>query len=120
MILFATSRHRLYRSISNKESRPPVYDAHSNVDGREEKANIGELPVCLQFYEANMTEQEKLLITKYDLLFEARLTRVEATMDHVDATLKEIKTDLRWMLGIMLGFSGILLSLMAKGFNWLG
>ncbi len=71
----------------------------------------------------NMTDHEKLLITKYDLLFESRLTKVEATMDHVcksmDDNFKEIKSDLRWMFGIMLTFSGVLLGLMAHGFKWL-
>jgi len=65
-----------------------------------------------------MTEYEKMLITKYDLLFESRLTRVEATMDNLDQHIKEIKSDLRWMFGIMLGFSGIMMGLMAKGFHW--
>lgn len=65
-----------------------------------------------------MTEQEQMIITKYDLLFESRLTRVETTMDNIDQHIKEVKSDLRWMFGIMLGFSGILLGLMAKGFHW--
>ncbi len=65
-------------------------------------------------------EQEKLLITKYDLLFESRLTRVETTMDNLDKHIVEIKSDLRWLLGVMLGFSGVMLGLMAKGFHWLG
>ncbi len=69
-----------------------------------------------------MTEQEKLLITKYDLLFESRLAKTEATMDymyaHMNDSFKEIKSDLRWMFGIMLGFGAILLGLMAKGFHW--
>jgi hypothetical protein len=76
-----------------------------------------------------MTEHEKQLITKYDLLFESRLTRVETSMDNIDRRIdnlhshmnegfKEIKQDLRWMFSIMLGFSGILLGLMAKGFKW--
>jgi putative ribosome biogenesis GTPase RsgA len=76
-----------------------------------------------------MTEQESLLLTKYDLLFEARLTKVETTMDEISKSLdyrtedlkdliKEVKADLRWMFGIMLGFSGIMLGLMAKGFHW--
>jgi hypothetical protein len=67
-----------------------------------------------------MTENEQISINKYDLLFESRLTRVETTMDNIDQHIKEIKSDLRWMFGIMLGFSGILLGLMAKGFHWFG
>ena len=66
-----------------------------------------------------LTDHEKLIITKYDLYFESRLTRLEVTCDNLVKNVQEIKTDLRWMLGIMLGFSGIMLSLMAKGFHWL-
>ncbi len=73
-----------------------------------------------------MTEQENITITKYDLLFESRLTRVEKIMDlfnkrmdHLDKNMadnfKEIKTNLRWLLGIIIGFGG---GLMAKGFHW--
>lgn len=82
------------------------------------------------------TEHEKMLITKYDLLFESRLSKVETTIDNLDKRMdsfdrrmdsmdkhmsdgfRDIRTDLRWMLGIMLGFSGILMGLMAKGFHW--
>lgn len=75
------------------------------------------------------TEYEQMLLTKYDLLFESRLARLEACQENTTQNLisaekylgdaiREIKTDLRWMFGIMLGFSGILLGLMAKGFHW--
>jgi hypothetical protein len=75
------------------------------------------------------TEYEQMLITKYDLMFESRLSRVETAQENTAQNLisaeknltdavKEIKSDLRWMFGIMLGFSGILLGLMAKGFHW--
>jgi|GEM_PF-2266454 hypothetical protein len=75
------------------------------------------------------TEYEQMLITKYDLMFESRLARVETAQENTAQNLisaeknlmdaiKEIKSDLRWMFGIMLGFSGILLGLMAKGFHW--
>lgn len=66
-----------------------------------------------------MNEHEKITITKYDLLFESRLTKVESIIESVNENMKEIKTDLRWMLGLMLGFSGIILTLMAKGFHWI-
>lgn len=56
-----------------------------------------------------MTEHEKMLITKYDLLFSK----------HIDENFEEIKSGLRWILGIMLGSYSILLTLMAKGFHWL-
>jgi hypothetical protein len=64
------------------------------------------------------TEQEQIVITKYDLYYESRLTRMETIAEQLVETTKEIKSDLRWMFGIMIGFSGILLGLMAKGFHW--
>lgn len=67
-----------------------------------------------------MTKDEhvQLIITKYDLLFESRLSKTEQSLDDLRSTCQEIKSDLRWMLGIMLTFSGIMLGLMAKGFHW--
>lgn len=65
-----------------------------------------------------MNTQEKITLTKYDLLFESRLTKVETTMDLIVKEMKEIKTDLRWLLGLMIGFSTILIGIMAKGFHW--
>lgn len=76
----------------------------------------------------NTTEQEKLLITKYDLLFESRLSKTEESLKNLDKTLdrldhtvtegfQEIRADMKWLFGIMLGFSGILMGLMAKGFH---
>jgi hypothetical protein len=70
-----------------------------------------------------MTEHEQVVITKYDLLYEQRMTRVETTLENMaknmNENFREIKSDLRWMLGLMVMFSGILLGLMAKGFHWL-
>lgn len=65
-----------------------------------------------------MTETTQIP-TKYELWFEARITRLETQNEMFIDIIKEVKTDLRWMFGIMLGFSGILLGLMAKGFHWL-
>lgn len=62
--------------------------------------------------------KEEILITKYDLLFESRLSKVEVTMDNLNYNIKEIKTDLRWMFGLMIMITGILLGTMAKGFHW--
>lgn len=64
-------------------------------------------------------DQEKIAITKYDLYYESRMTKMETIAEDLKENVKEIKNDLRWMLGIMLGFSGIMLGLMAKGFHWL-
>lgn len=74
-------------------------------------------------------EQVQLIITKYDLLFESRLSKIETTLEKAEKnldgtfrslndTIKEIKNDIRWMFGIMLSFYGIMLGLMAKGFHW--
>lgn len=66
----------------------------------------------------NLTNAEKIAITKYDLLYEQRMTRVETTLESLIKEVKEIKTDLRWLLALMIGFSGIILGVMAKGFHW--
>jgi len=67
-----------------------------------------------------MTKEEYIqaTITKYDLLFESRLSKTEQALTDLQSTCKEIKADLRWMFGIMLGFSGVVLGLMAHGFKW--
>ncbi len=73
----------------------------------------------------NITSNEKMLLTKYDLLYEQRMTRVETTLENVDKSLTEIKegmreirSDFRWLFGLMIVFSGSLLGVMAKGFHW--
>lgn len=65
------------------------------------------------------TEQERMIITKYDLLFESRLTKAETTTEILRSDIKEIKTDLRWILGLMISFSTIMIGIMAKGFHWI-
>jgi hypothetical protein len=81
-----------------------------------------------------ITAAEKLTITKYDLLYEQRMTRVETTLENINKNMTEnfkeikadMKSDFRWLFGIsltmfalMLGFSGGLLTVMAKGFHWI-
>jgi len=66
-----------------------------------------------------MNEHEKIVITKYDLLYEQRMSRVETTLEHFNAVMVEVKHDIRWMLGLMITFSAIILGLMAKGFHWI-
>lgn len=66
-----------------------------------------------------MTEYEKMIITKYDLMYEQRMTKVECNIDGLGKDIKEIKTDLRWLLGLMISFSTVIIGIIAKGFNWL-
>ena len=66
-----------------------------------------------------MTETEQLIITKYDLFYESRLTKTETTNEVLKEDMRDIKRDLRLLLGVMLSFSGIMLGLMSKGFHWL-
>lgn len=76
-----------------------------------------------------MTEKEQLIITKYDLLYEQRMTRVETTLEGMQKTIesmdrnmregfRELKTDFRWLVMIMIGGFGTLFGLMAHGFKW--
>ncbi len=69
-----------------------------------------------------MTEQEKIAITKYDLMYEQQMTRVETTLENMnknmDLNFKDLKSDFRWLFGLMVVFSGSLLTVMAKGFQW--
>ena len=77
-----------------------------------------------------LTENEKIILTKYDLFFESRLSKLEVIADELKTNtdeikrdlkedVKEIKHDLRWMLGTWITLNTIMLGLMAKGFNWL-
>jgi hypothetical protein len=76
-----------------------------------------------------MKELEQTTITKYDLLYEQRMTRVETTLENLGGYIKEVsrdmKSDFRWIIGIMLAGFGVLLGtfaalfgLMAHGFKW--
>lgn len=69
-----------------------------------------------------MNEKEKLIVTKYDLLYEQRMTRVETVLESMDKNMrdgfKEMKIDFRWIVLIMLGGFGTLFGLIAHGFKW--
>jgi hypothetical protein len=64
------------------------------------------------------TKEEQLTITKYDLLFESRLSKVETSLDHLDKNMSEIKiqikSDFRWLFSLIV----LLGAMMAKGFHW--
>ncbi len=68
------------------------------------------------------TKEEQMIITKYDLLYEQRMTRVETTLEGMEKRMidgfREMKTDFRWLVLIMLGGFGTLFGLMAHGFKW--
>jgi hypothetical protein len=68
-----------------------------------------------------MTEQEKITITKYDLLYEQRMTRVETILEGMDKRISdgfhEMKTDFRWIVLIMLSGFGTLFTLIMKGMH---
>lgn len=61
-----------------------------------------------------ITKEEQLIITKYDLLFESRLSKVESSLDHLDRNVSELRSQFRWLFGLILLLGGM----MAKGFGW--
>jgi hypothetical protein len=67
-----------------------------------------------------VNEQEQTVITKYDLYYESRMTRMETVSEELKQNVKEIKADLRWIFGISMGFYGITLMIIARGFHWIG
>lgn len=69
-----------------------------------------------------MNDRTQMIITKYDLLYEQRMTRVETALENLSNDVKEIKkdikTDFRWIFGIILASNAGLFGLMAHGFKW--
>jgi cell division protein ZapA (FtsZ GTPase activity inhibitor) len=70
-------------------------------------------------------EQEQIAITKYDLYYESRMTRMETIAEELKQSVKEIRedvreirTDLKWFFGIVLGLTCIIFGIMARGFHW--
>jgi hypothetical protein len=72
-----------------------------------------------------MTKDEHIVITKYDLLYEQRMSRVESAIENINENLSDLKsenkeirkqmsTDFRWLLVLMISLLGV----MAKGFHW--
>lgn len=75
---------------------------------------------------SQLNEHEKAIITKYDLYFEGRLSKTEKICEQLEKECSEIKTDFRWLIGIMLaGFgsliamNGTMFAMMSHGFKWL-
>jgi len=69
-----------------------------------------------------MKVTDQMIITKYDLLFESRMTRVETALEclgkDVAEMKKDMRSDFRWLLGIIVGGNAGLFALMAHGFKW--
>lgn len=69
-----------------------------------------------------MNEKERMTITKYDLLYEQRMTRVETSLEELSKYIREVskdmKADFRWIVVIMLAGFGTLFGLMIHGFKW--
>jgi hypothetical protein len=72
-----------------------------------------------------MTEAEKIIVTKYDLLYEQRMTRVETNLEGIGKAIEKLDKDFRLILIIMIGgfgstfaMIGGLFSLVAHGFHW--
>lgn len=76
-----------------------------------------------------MTDAERMAITKYDLFYEQRMTKVETALEGLKEDMSDIKieframrsdfnADIKWMLGIVGSVGLILAGLMAHGFKW--
>ena len=77
---------------------------------------------CIQIteMEKNMsTASELASINKYDLWYESRMTKVEVVCESLTEDVKEIKRDLRLLLGLNFTAFATLLGVMAHGFKWL-
>ena len=69
-----------------------------------------------------MKTTNEMIITKYDLLFESRMTRVETALEglgkDVSEMKKDMRSDFRWLLGIIIAGNAGLFGLLAHGFKW--
>ena len=62
-----------------------------------------------------MTDTE--IVTNYNLLVEARLIKVEVNSTSMTEDIKEIKRNLRWLMGLVFSINITIIGLLAKGFN---
>lgn len=72
-----------------------------------------------------LTKSEQAIITKYDLYFEGRLTKAETNIENLNKTvakievdIRDLRQDIRWVIGLMVSFSAIMIGMMARGFHW--
>lgn len=63
-----------------------------------------------------MTDAE--IMTNYNLLVESRLTKVEVNSTSMTEDIKEIKRNLRWLMGLVFSINTTIIGLLAKGFNF--
>lgn len=62
-----------------------------------------------------MTKSEA--VTNYNLLLESRLTKVEVNSKGMSDDIKEIKRNVRWLMGLVFGINTTIIGLLAKGFS---
>ena len=53
----------------------------------------------------------------YNLLVEARLTRLEVNSTNIQDDIKEIKRNVKWIMGIVFSLNSTIIGLLAKGFH---
>lgn len=52
-----------------------------------------------------------------ELLLEPRLTKVEIQYNYITEDIKEIKINLRWIIGLLFGLNGVIIGLLAKAIS---
>lgn len=62
-----------------------------------------------------MTEREAM--STYNLLVEARLTKIESESASMKDDIKEIKRNIRWLLGIIFSLNSTIIGLLAKSLS---
>lgn len=61
--------------------------------------------------------KDKSLNEHYDLYFESRLTKVEANNQTVSEDIKDIKSQLRWLTGLIITLNTSIIGIITKGFG---
>lgn len=59
-------------------------------------------------------------IIEKQLTLESRLTRVEASSVYIHDELKDIKNNIRWLIGLIFTLNSAILGFVVKGFGLLG
>lgn len=61
--------------------------------------------------------KDKRLNEYYDLYFESRLTKVEANTQSVAEDVKDIKSHLKWLTGLIISLNTSIIGIITKGFG---